>query len=101
MSDTFLLTKYPDHYGITNIKASNKIRGTHNDSTTLIWSFFQELSEIDKPWNQKKLDFYYKSGLITSKWVWLQAQLFVDNGVDITMPKDLPDNTIDCIDGDD
>jgi hypothetical protein len=63
-------------------------------------SLFHELSEIDKPFDGQKLNYYVKTGLITSKWVWEQAATYTDND-SIEQPKDLPDNTHDWFEIDD
>ena len=98
MSETYRLNKRKEEYGIQNSEAIAKIRDVHSNSTTLIRSFFEELSEIDKPWDEKQLQVYIDIGLITSEWMWEQAATFLEHKENVKRPTDLPKDTKDRID---
>jgi hypothetical protein len=100
MSQSFRLSREPEKYGITSQDCLRRISAIHTISTSLMRSLFHELSEIDKPFDGQKLNYYVKTGLITSKWVWEQAATYTDND-SIEQPKDLPDNTHDWFEIDD
>jgi hypothetical protein len=72
-----------------------KIAAVHAISASLVRSIFHELSEIDLPYDERKIDSYVSCGLITSKWVWQQAIIFVKSANEITEPPNLPEDTRD------
>lgn len=99
MSESFKLMQNPEKFGVTESNTIKRISAIHTVSATLIRSLFHELSEIDTPFDEKKLKSYAHSGLITSKWVWEQALVFVKSSDGIEMP-DLPENTKDWFEED-
>lgn len=94
MSQSYRLLRDTEKFEINNANAIKKIGAVHAVSATLIRSLFHELSEIDLPYDENKLKCYVSSGLITSKWVWEQAIIFVRSANEIPMPE-LPEDTRD------
>jgi hypothetical protein len=47
------------------------------------------------PYDESKLNSYVSCGLITSKWVWQQAIIFVKSANKIEEPPNLPEDTRD------
>ncbi|WP_157956773.1 hypothetical protein [Salinicola halimionae] len=97
MGKSFRLTQNSEQYSIHDKEAIRQISCIHTTSLDLIRDLFQDLSELDSPYDTKKLNFYTSSGIITSKWVWEQAAMFVLNDSTIEMPPNLPENTIDWV----
>lgn len=80
---------------VENAKYIHRVYGIHSKARVLVRSILQELSEIDTPYDEKRLAHYVRSGLITSKWLWCQALGFVSEAKpDIEVPE-LPDETPD------
>lgn len=82
-------------YGISEPIAIAKIRVIHDNACNLTRSLFEQLSEVDKPYTGARLEQYAQVGLITSKWFWRQAALFVKDPRTLIMPPNLPDDTPD------
>jgi len=82
-------------YGIENKGALIKIEAIHANSCGLLRSLFHELSQVDTPYNEKKLKQYISLDLITSKWFWKQAALFIPGKKLTTNIPNLPDDTPD------
>jgi hypothetical protein len=93
------LSRRQDEYGINHPAAIGKIRSIHSNACNLVHSLFEQLSEVDSPYDADKLKQYVKLNLITSKWFWQQAALYVENPTNLEMPSDLPDNTPDYMEG--
>ena len=91
------LSRYRDQYGISHAVAIGKIRSIHANACNLTRSLFDQLSMLDKPYDSRRLEQYVRLGLITSKWFWSQAALFVENPSHLEMPS-LPDDTPDVMD---
>lgn len=77
VSETYRLLNKRKNYGIDDGGAISKLRSVHSNSCMLLRSFFQELSEVDHPYDEKKLKLYASLGLISTPWVWRQAALFL------------------------
>ncbi|MEM6432529.1 MAG: hypothetical protein AAF773_01530 [Cyanobacteria bacterium P01_D01_bin.115] len=74
-----------------------RIYAAHSKSRVLVRSILQELSEIDTPYDEKRLEQYVKAGLIESQWLWRQALIFMrDAKPNIKIPN-LPEETPDWI----
>lgn len=97
MSHSFKLTNNSEKYGITEKEAIARISAIHIMSTTLIRSLFHELSKIDTPFDEEKLNEYITCELITSKWVWKQAVTFKSTKSKIEPPDSLPNDTKDYL----
>ena len=86
-----------------NIPKANyerRIYAAHSKSRVLTRSILQELSEIDTPYDEKRLEQYVKSGLIESHWLWRQALAFVRDAKPNTKIPNLPEETPDWIEKD-
>ena len=94
MAETFRLCTQLDKYQISNVEAIGRMQGAHHQASSLVRSLFQELAEVDVPYNESRLKQYESIGLISSKWLWQQAASFVERPQNLTMP-DLPNDTID------
>ena len=82
-------------YDLENKGALIKIQAIHSNSCGLIRSLFHELSQVDTPYNEQKLEDYIILDLITSKWLWKQAALFIPTQErTLEIPK-LPDDTLE------
>ena len=95
MVESDRLLNHRKEYNLGNKGALIKIEAIHANSCGLIRSLFHELSQIDTPYNEKKLKQYVSIDLITSKWLWKQAALFIANQSDVTEMPELPDDTHD------
>ncbi len=82
-------------YNLENKGALIKIEAIHANSCGLIRSLFHELSQIDTPYDEKKLKQYVSIDLITSKWLWKQAALFIPRQNNFDEMPELPDDTPD------
>jgi hypothetical protein len=97
VSESYRLLKKRKKYGIDDIDAISKLRSVHSNSCMLLRSSFQELSEVDHPYNEKKLKLYVSLGLISTPWIWCQAALFLPkNFLEVKMP-DLQQETPDLM----
>jgi hypothetical protein len=93
MSNSYQLMNYPQKYDLSNNAATlERISATHISSTSIIRSIFSELSRLDLPYDDEKLNGYVKAGLITSNWVWEQALMYAKNPNSFNKP-DLPEDT--------
>ena len=91
-----VLTKL-DSGGTQKTDYESRIYAAHSKSRVLIRSILQELSEIDTPYDERRLEQYVKSGLIESLWLWRQALVFVrDVKPNIKIPN-LPEETPDWL----
>ncbi len=97
MSETFRLCTQLEKYQINDIEAIGRIKAAHSQASALVRSLFQELSEVDLPYNEFRLNQYVSIGLISSKWLWQQASTFVPKPENLEMPN-LPSNVIDWMD---
>ena len=84
-------------YSIEDCGALIKIEAIHANSCATIRSILYELSQIDIPYDKRKLEKYISAGLITSKWLWTQATLFMKNPPKQSEMPDLPDDTPDLM----
>lgn len=87
-----------EEYGIKDPGAVARIRSIHANACTLTRSLFEQLAEVDKPYDASKIEQYVRLNLITSKWFWMQAALFVKNPSALAMPE-LPEDTPDYMEG--
>lgn len=97
MAETFRLCTQLEKYKISDLEAIGRIQGAHSQASSLVRSLFQELSEVDLPYDESRLKQYEHIGLISSKWLWQQAASFVERPGNLTMP-DLPNDTVDWMD---
>ncbi len=82
-------------YGIEDKRAIMKLEAIHANSCGTMRSLFQELSEADTPYNETKLKIYISLGLISSKWIWQQAAMFMTGPLQNYPMPDLPDDSPD------
>jgi len=98
MAESYRLLQNRKEYDIENNGVVSKLRAIHSNSCVLIRSFFAELSEIDKPYNENKLKHYVSLDLITSKWLYKQAAHFLSKPMlNTDLIKELPDDTPDLM----
>ena len=82
-------------YDLENKGALIKVQAIHSNSCGLIRALFHELSQVDTPYNVQKLEDYISLDLITSKWLWKQAALFIPTQERTFEIPELPDDTPD------
>jgi hypothetical protein len=87
-----------EEYGINDPGAIARVRSIHANACNLTRSLFEQLSEVDRPYDANKLEQYVRLDVITSKWFWRQAALFVENPSKLAMPE-LPEDTPDYMEG--
>lgn len=92
------LSRRRNEYGINHPAVIGKVRSINANACNLTRSLFEQLSQVDRPYNADRLKQYVKLDIITSKWFWRQAALFVENPSNLEMP-DLPDDTPDYMEG--
>ena len=93
MSNSYLLLKNVENYQISNPEAIARITSAHISSTDIIRAIYKELSTLDLPYDNAKLNGYVKSGLITSRWAWKEALAYADGQDSFIEPQDLPEDT--------
>lgn len=85
------------HYGLEDRGALIKLEAIHANSCATIRAIYNELSQVDIPYDVRRLQEYVQLGLITSKWLWTQAALSLMEPYDVSQVPDLPDNTPDLM----
>ncbi|MFM0276856.1 hypothetical protein P0D75_02400 [Paraburkholderia sediminicola] len=95
MVESFRLIKNKTEFELAHPDVLLKLGAIHTTSTGLLRTLFQELSQVDKPYDLEKLNFYVSTGVITSQWVWEQAATFLDVPGGISPPPNLPEKTRD------
>jgi len=95
--ETDRLLRKSAEYGIRHNAAIEKISRIHSNSCALVTDLLQELSLAEPSFDQAGLEFYVSTKLITSKWFWNRAAVFVDdrNRNRLSIPPNLPDDTPD------
>lgn len=97
MVQTYRMMNQPEKYGISDPQAIKRISAAHSNSATIIRAIFRDLSKIDLPYDNDKLNGYVQAGLITSNWVWQQALTYAESPASFKRPE-LPNDTPDWFD---
>ena len=84
-------------YRLDDRGALIKLEAIHANPCGTIRSIFHELSQVDCPYDERRLHEYISVGLITSKWLWKQAALILQDTPDVSQVPDLPDDTPDLM----
>lgn len=87
---TWQLNKYRRKYGITSDDTVSQLAKIDGRARTLLESTLSDLSQLDTPWNQKKLQFYVDKEMISSKWLFREAAKFAESSTSV--PEHLPDD---------
>ncbi|KPJ64389.1 hypothetical protein AMJ44_12890, partial [candidate division WOR-1 bacterium DG_54_3] len=75
MAESDRLLNNQKAYDLENQGALIKVQSIHSNACGLIRSLFHELSQVDLPYNKRKLKLYVSLDLISSKSLWKQAAL--------------------------
>lgn len=92
--ETDRLLRNAEHFRLTSPDAVSKVRSVHANGCAIVRQTFQELAELDLPYDDQRLHSYVRAGLISSEWFWQQAIMFVDSPHKIEPPS-LPEHTKD------
>ena len=84
-------------YHLMDRGALIKLEAIHANSCGTLRAIFHELSQVDLPYDERRLQEYVSLNLITSKWLWTQAALFLPYPPDPSKVPDLPDDTPDLM----